>query len=137
MGKISRHIRNNKKHPVRIGIIGKYFETGSYTLSDSYLSVIEAIRFSCAHNGVRPEIAWLNTKEFEGATANKNLRALNQYDGLIVPGGFGTRGVDGKMSVIRHARKHHIPLLGICYGLQLMVVEYMRNVVGKKIGAHH
>ena len=101
-------------------------------LSDSYLSVIEAIRFSCAAQKVSPEIVWLNTKQFEGSAGKKNLSILNTYDALIVPGGFGSRGVDEKIAVIRHAREKKIPLLGICYGMQLMVIEYMRSVVGKR-----
>lgn len=130
--KIDTRIKNNKKSPVRIGIVGKYFETGSYTLSDSYVSVIEAVRFSGAQEGVSPKIEWLNTKQFEGRSAEKNLKKLEEYDGLIVPGGFGKRGVDGKIAVIAHARKNKIPILGICYGMQLMVVEFIRSVAGKK-----
>ncbi len=130
--RISESIRKNGKSVVRIGIIGKYFETGSYVLGDSYVSVIEAIRFSCVQAGVRPEIAWLSAKKFEDRPAAKSLKDLEQYDGIIIPGGFGLRGVDGKIAVIHHARRRGIPLLGICYGMQLMVVEYMRYVVGKK-----
>ncbi len=129
---ISRNIQNNKKNPVRIAIVGKYFETGSYMLSDSYVSVIEAVRFSCACSNTRPEISWLSAKKFENRTAAKHLEDLQNYDGVIIPGGFGSRGVPGKLAVIRHAREYGIPVLGICYGMQLMVVEYMRNVCGKR-----
>ena len=131
--RFSASIHNTEGSIVRIGIIGKYFETGEYILSDSYLSVIEAIRFSCVEQKVRPEIGWLNTKQF-GSSPKKDKRfaVLDTFDALIVPGGFGSRGVDEKMAVISYARERGIPLLGICYGMQLMVVEYMRSVVGKR-----
>lgn len=129
--KFSRRLHREKNHPVRIGIVGKYFETGDHLLGDVYLSVIEAIRFSCAHAAVRPEIVWLSAKQLEGAGKGA-LKGLDAYDGLIVPGGFGESGVDGKLAVIRYARKSGVPLLGICYGMQLMVVEFARNVVGKR-----
>ena len=130
--RFSAHIQNNKKNPVKIGIIGKYFETGSYTLSDSYVSVIEAIKFSCVKERVRPDIEWLSAKKFEGKNAAKTLKGLEKYDALIIPGGFGKRGAEGKMAVIKYARERGIPILGICYGMQLMVVEFMRSVVGKR-----
>ena len=127
--RISTTMKNNRRNPVRIGLVGKYFETGSYIMSDSYVSVTEAVKFSAAHSGVRPEMEWLNASDFEGANVKRQLRMLQGYDALIVPGGFGARGFDGIMAVIRYAREHSIPLLGICYGMQIMVVEYMRHVV--------
>lgn len=117
---------------VRIGIVGKYFDTGDFVLSDAYLSVIEALKFSGAEVGVKPKIEWLNAKDFQdGAGVEK----LAEYDGIIVPGGFGETGIEGKLHAIRFARENKIPYFGLCYGMQLMVVEYARNVLGLE-GAH-
>jgi len=114
------------KRSVRIAIVGKYFETGEYELSDSYVSVIEAVKHAAAANKVKPVIAFVNSKDFEKSTAK--LKALESFDGIIVPGGFGASGVEGKIKAIRYAREHNIPFLGLCYGMQLAVVEFARNV---------
>lgn len=118
--------------PLRIGIIGKYFASGDFVLSDSYLSVIEALKYAAYKAGRKPEIDWLASDDFEGKNAAEHLKDLESYDGIIVPGGFGSRGIEGKLAVIRHAREHKIPYFGLCYGMQLMVVEYARNVLGWK-----
>lgn len=112
---------------VRIGIVGKYFDTGDFVLSDAYLSVIEALKFSGAEIGVKPRIEWLNAKDFQDG---EGVEKLGEYDGIIVPGGFGETGIEGKLHAIRYAREHNIPYFGLCYGMQLMVVEYARNVLG-------
>lgn len=117
--------RTKATRPVKIAVVGKYFETGNFTLSDSYLSVIEAIKFSAYHLGLKPEITWINALDFEKDT--KKLKQLDQFDGILVPGGFGSRGVEGKINVIEYARKNKIPYFGICYGMQLMVIEYARH----------
>lgn len=117
---------------VKIGIVGKYFDTGDYVLSDAYLSVIEALKFSGAEVGVKPKIEWINAKDFE---RGESVEMLAQYHGIIVPGGFGETGIEGKLKAIQFAREHTIPYFGLCYGMQLMVVEYARNVVGLE-GAH-
>jgi len=114
--------------PVKIGIVGKYFQTGDFTLSDSYISVIEAIKHASWANKVKPEIHWLNAEEYE--TDRKKLRELERYDGIIVPGGFGPRGVEGKILAIQYAREHAIPYFGLCYGMQLATIEFARNVCG-------
>lgn len=118
---------------VSIAIVGKYFDTGDFMLSDAYLSVIEAIKFSSYQLGYRPKIHWLNAKDFQNGASN--LAELKKYDGIIVPGGFGETGIEGKIKVIEYARKNKIPYFGLCYGMQLMLVEYARNVLGLK-GAH-
>lgn len=117
---------------VKIGIVGKYFSTGSFMLADSYISVIEAVKHAAFALDAVPKIDWLNANDFEGKNLNKNLAKLDQYDGIIVPGGFGARGVEGKINVIRYARENKIPYFGICYGLQIAAVEYARNVLGLK-----
>lgn len=113
---------------VKIAIAGKYFKSGEFVLSDVYISVIEAIKFSAYHEGVKPVITYLNTKEFEEAGAD--LSALSNFDGILVPGGFGETGIEGKIKIIEYARKNKIPYFGLCYGMQLLVVEYARNVLG-------
>jgi len=127
---------NTIKHPkrtVKIGIAGKYFRSGKFTLMDSYISVIEAIKHASFFFKAKPEITWLDTEEYE-----KNSRALKEledFDGIIVPGGFGSRGIEGKIKVIKYCRENKIPFLGLCLGMQLAVVEFSRNVCGLK-GAH-
>lgn len=124
---------HNGNGVVKIGIVGKYFDTGDFVLSDAYLSVIEAIKFSAYHAGVKPEIVWLNAKEYEKDP--KAVEHLKEYNGILVPGGFGETGIEGKLTAIRFARENKIPYFGLCYGMQLLTVEYARNVVGLK-GAH-
>lgn len=114
---------------VKIAIIGKYFDSGDFTLSDSYLSVIEAIKFSGYHLGLKPKITWINSKEYEKEGGLKKLQELKDFDGVLVPGGFGEKGIEGKLSVIKYARENKIPYFGLCYGMQLMTIEYARNVL--------
>ncbi|MEK7148709.1 MAG: CTP synthase [Patescibacteria group bacterium] len=118
------------KDEVRIAVVGKYFDTGDYVLADSYLSVIEALKYSAIHQGKKAKLVWLSATSFEGKDAP--LAELIDFDGILVPGGFGARGVEGKLNVIRFAREHKIPYFGICYGMQLAVIEYARNVLGFK-----
>ncbi len=124
------------KKEVKIGIIGKYFETGKFVLSDSYASVIEAIKHASYKEGRKPVIEWINSEDFEGniraKELNKKLKVLSSYDGVIIPGGFGSRGVEGKIKAIEYVRKNKIPFLGLCYGMQLMLVEFARNICGLK-----
>lgn len=118
---------------VRIGVLGKYFSTGDFTLSDVYISVIEAIKHAGAAAGVKPKIDWLNSEEYENNP--DKIKELSEYGGVIIPGGFGSRGVEGKIKAIQYLRENKIPYLGLCYGMQCAVVEYARNVLGWK-GAH-
>ncbi len=117
---------------VSIGIVGKYFDTGDYVLSDAYLSVIEALKFSAAEVGIKAKIDWINAKEFQDG---EGLEKLSAYHGILVPGGFGESGIEGKINAIRYARENKIPYFGLCYGMQLAVIEYARNVLGLA-GAH-
>jgi CTP synthase len=121
---------DNVKNTVKIAVVGKYFETGDFVLSDAYISVIEALKISGAYNGVKTELSWLDAKSFE--KGGKSLDKLKNFDGILVPGGFGETGVEGKIKVIEYARKNKVPYFGLCYGMQLMVVEYARNVLGLK-----
>lgn len=120
------NIKNNLVNPrrtVTIALCGKYT-----TLEDSYASVVEALIHCGAHHNVKVEIRWVDTAKLEaGQTVEEILQGV---DGVIVPGGFGRRGIEGKIKVIEYVRKRNIPFLGICYGMQLAVVEYARNVVG-------
>ncbi len=115
---------------VKIGIVGKYFETGDFVLSDAYLSVIEALKFSAFASGKKPVLEWVNATRFEEDP--KSVSMLKKYDGILVPGGFGNRGIEGKINAIRYVREKGIPYLGLCYGMQLAVIEYVRNVAGIK-----
>ncbi|HCR52712.1 TPA: CTP synthase, partial [Candidatus Kaiserbacteria bacterium] len=129
----------NRKIPeINVAIVGKYFDTGDFVLADAYLSVIEAIKFSAAKLSRRANITWINSKELEQGgpkSIAKSVAKLKKYHGIIVPGGFGESGIEGKLKAIRFAREHKIPYLGLCYGMQLMVIEYARNVLALK-GAH-
>ncbi len=117
---------DNKK--VKIAIVGKYFETGSFVLTDSYISVIEAIKHASWKNNLQPEITWLSAENYEKNT--KKINEIAQFDGVIVPGGFGGRGIEGKINVIKYCRENNIPFFGLCLGMQLAVIEYARNVCG-------
>lgn len=118
---------------LRIGVAGKYFKTGDYVLSDVYISVIESLKHAAGAIRRKLILTWLDAGDYEGEA--KKLSELSHYDGLLVPGGFGERGVEGKIAVIKTAREQKIPFLGLCYGMQLAVVEYARHAAGL-IGAH-
>ena len=118
------------KNTVTIGIVGKYFDIGTSQLSDSYISVIEAVKHAAWNNNLNPDIRWIDSKVFEENPGK--LSTLDELDGIIVPGGFGLSGVDGKIDTIRYAREHGIPYLGLCLGMQLAVVEYAQNVCKTK-----
>ncbi len=111
---------------VKIGIVGKYFETGDFTLMDSYISIIEAIKHASWFFKRKPEIHWLSAEKYEKDP--QAVKELKKYDGIIVPGGFGSRGVEGKIKAIEFCRKQKIPYLGLCFGMQLAVIEFARNV---------
>lgn len=120
----------NGKEKVKIAVVGKYFDSGDFVLSDVYISILEALKFSSYESGVGIEIACVNSKDFESKKIP--LSMLKKYDGVLVPGGFGESGIEGIISAIGYARHEKIPYLGLCYGMQLMVIEYARNVLGLK-----
>jgi CTP synthase len=114
------------KNTITIGIVGKYFDIGTSQLSDSYISVIEAVKHAAWNNNLMPDIRWIDSKIFEEDPGK--LSTLDELDGIIIPGGFGSSGIQGKIDTIRYAREHDIPFLGLCLGMQLAVVEYAQNV---------
>lgn len=113
---------NNGSKPMNIGIVGKYNEN-----SDAYLSVVEAIKSACWHNEVKLNLKWIDaTKLEENDKAEWTL--LKSLNGIVVPGGFGKRGVEGKILAAKYARENKLPYLGLCLGSQVMAIEYARNV---------
>ena len=115
----------NAEKRVKIGVVGKYFETGDFTLSDSYISVIEAIKHGAAANDAKAELAWLSAEEVE----REGIEMLKAYDGLIIPQGWGSRGSEGKIMAIQYCRENKIPYFGLCYGMQMAVIEFARHVL--------
>jgi CTP synthase len=113
-----------KKPRIRIGLVGKYVE-----LHDAYMSVREALQHAALHNGVELDIKWIQSADLE---KDGCCDVLDDVDGIVVPGGFGSRGTEGKMLAANYARKHKAPYLGLCLGMQLMVIEFAREVLGNK-----
>jgi CTP synthase len=127
--KLVSRIQNPKKS-VKVAIIGKYIDIGDYNLADSYVSINQSLIHAGASLNVGVDINWLDAKIFENNGGKSG--ELENYDGIIVPGGFGASGVEGKIKAINFARLNSKPYLGLCYGLQLSVVEFARNVCGMK-----
>ncbi len=127
--KFLSNIENSEK-PVKIALIGKYFQTGNFVLKDSYISVIESVKHAAWPYKRKPDIHWVSAEKYEKNPSK--AKELSSYDGIIVLGGFGKRGVEGKIKAIEYAREKKIPLLGLCLGLQLAVIEFARNVCGIK-----
>lgn len=121
------------KQSVKIAVVGKYFKTGDFVLSDAYISVIESLKHAAYANRRRPELTWIDSTEYEKNP--KKLHELSKFDGVLIPGGFGARGVEGKILAIEYCRKKKIPYFGICYGMQLAVIEYARHIA-KLAGAN-
>jgi len=119
----------NGRDTVKIAVIGKYFNSGDFILSDVYISVLEAIKYSAYALHLKPEIHYVSSVQFAD---KKQLKKLKEFDGVLIPGGFGTTGVEGKLNVIEYVRKNKIPYFGICYGMQLAVLEYAQNVLKLK-----
>ena len=114
---------HDPKHEVTVGLVGKYID-----LPDAYLSVTEALRAGGFANATKVNLKWVASDSCE--TAEGALANLGDVDAICVPGGFGVRGIEGKLGALRFARENQIPTLGLCLGLQCMVIEYARNVVG-------
>jgi len=127
LSKVS-HINSGKKE-VNIAVVGMYYETGDYKLADVYISVVEAIKHASWHNGVKAHLHWISSLDVERQGAKK---VLGGFDGIVVPGGFGTRGTEGMIETVRYARENKIPYLGLCYGMQMATIEFARNVAGMK-----
>ncbi len=123
----------NSTEEVKIGVVGKYFKTGDFVLSDVYISIIESLKHAAGAHKVKAKLEWLDAGDYESDV--KKLAELEKFDGILVPGGFGERGVEGKIAAIRYARERGIPYFGLCYGMQLMVIEFARHVAGLS-GAH-
>src|SRR3989339_2001563 len=122
--KLVDKIKSPKKH-VNVAIVGKYIDIGDYNLSDSYVSINQSLLHAGAALDTGINIHWLDAKAFE--KDKDKINCLNDFDGIIVPGGFGSSGVEGKIKAINFARLNNKPCLGLCYGLQLAIVEYARN----------
>ncbi len=118
------------KKKIKVGIVGKYYKSGDFDLKDSYVSVIEAIKHASWAQNSLVDIEWFVSDDLE--TNGKAKKQLTSLDGIIVPQGWGKRGVEGKIKAIEIARKKKIPYLGLCFGMQMATIEYARNVVGLK-----
>lgn len=113
------------KKAVKIAILGKYFKSGNFSLEDSYVCVIEAIKHASWKLGVKPLIQWFNVEKFDE-------KEMVGYDGIIVPQGWGSRGVEGKIAAVKFSREKKVPYLGLCFGMQMAVIEFARDVCGMK-----
>lgn len=116
------------KQKIKIAIVGKYLDIGDFSLTDSYVSIYSALVHAGAQVDVGIEIVWINAQTFENNSTG--LSDLNNFNGVIIPGGFGNSGVEGKIAAISYLREQQIPFLGLCYGMQLAAVEFARNRCG-------
>jgi len=126
-----RFVTSSKKTnaEIKIAVVGKYFNSGDFVLSDVYLSVLEAIKYSAYALHLQPKITYLSATDFSD---KKKLKELKKFAGVLIPGGFGKTGVEGMLNVIRYVREQKIPYFGICYGMQLAVLEFAQNVLKLK-----
>ncbi|MSR70460.1 CTP synthase [Candidatus Kaiserbacteria bacterium] len=118
----------NGSKKINIAVVGKYFESGEYVLADAYISVLEALKHAAYSQDLGVKLSYLDSEGYEQDPAK--LSELKNYDGVLVPGGFGSRGVEGIIAAIQFAREQKIPYFGLCYGMQLLTIEYARNVAG-------
>lgn len=117
-----------KDPEINVGIVGKYFSSGDFNFSDSYISVIEAVKHAAAFNHCKVKLHWLSAEDVE----TDGVKVLKNIDGIIVPQGWGGRGSEGKIKTIKYCRENNIPYFGLCYGMQMAVIEFARNVAGLK-----
>jgi CTP synthase len=113
---------------VKVGIVGKYFSSGDFSLGDSYISVIEAIKHAAAENKCKVQIEWISAEDVE----KQGTKILHKLDGIIVPQGWGGRGAEGKIKTIKYCREKGVPYFGLCYGMQMAVIEFARDVANLK-----
>lgn len=114
---------------VKIGLIGKYVKHGNHSHNDTYISVLEALRHAGYPNNVKVDLRMISSEDLN----EKNYKeVLKEVDGIVVPQGWGSRGMEGKLLAIKYARENNVPYLGLCYGMQMAVIEYARNVLGLK-----
>jgi len=118
---------SGRKKTIKIALIAKYMG-----LKDTYFSVTESLKIASIWQGVESNVDWIDAEELEKMSPAQISKTFKEYDGILVPGGFGGRGVEGKISAIKYAREHKIPFLGLCYGMQLATIEFARNVAGLK-----
>lgn len=132
--KMVKNIFSDKKHKAKVAIIAKYIATGDFELKDSYTSLIEALDHASWENDLDLDLVFVNAEELENGK-EQAVQDLQEADGIIVPIGWGERGVEGKIKAVQYARQNKVPYLGLCYGMQLASIEYARNIVGLD-GAH-
>ena len=120
------------KKKVIIGMVGKYQKTGDYTLEDSYVCVVEALKQAGWVNRVCPKLVWIDSEELEKMNQAEIKESLAKLDGIIVPQGWGSRGTEGKIKAAQYARENKVPYLGLCFGMQMATIEFARNVIGLK-----
>ncbi|MDE2311765.1 MAG: CTP synthase, partial [Patescibacteria group bacterium] len=121
---------NNSQRQVNIAVVGKYYETGAYKLADVYISVVEAIKHASWNNKTKANLHWVSSLDVERHGADK---VLKDFDGIVVPGGFGSRGTEGMIETIKYARERKVPYLGLCYGMQMATIEFARHAAGLKM----
>lgn len=122
--KMVEKIDTDKSKTVKIGIVGKYQRSGDYILQDSYVSVVEALKHASVNSGIGIKLNWIDSED-------KNMN-LDEMDAILVPQGWGKRGIEGKISAIKYAREKGIPYLGLCFGMQMATIEFARDVLGMK-----
>jgi CTP synthase len=127
LAKVSRVAAAKKEY--NVAVVGKYYETGAYKLPDVYISVVESIKHASWHHSAKVNLHWISSLRVEKDGAKEVLKG---FDGIVVPGGFGSRGTEGMIQTIEFARKNKIPYLGLCYGMQMATIEFARNVARLK-----